>query len=219
MHKARIELSASGTVSDITEQDVQAITAAVANSAAVPVSAVNVNVVAASVLIIAEVLTTSESEAATVMDRLLVDLGSPDAATRTLAAASVEVVAAPTIYTLAEVVNVKAEAADSSIMGATVLSQALGRSTDDSGSSPAVIIAIAAVVGLVGVAACFYTRSHCKGRRAQTHGRTNSRSRMVSVSSTSLGAVVDMFGSSKRESDGDADRVTTTCASSIAMPA
>ena len=101
VHRTRVEISAAGSVADVTQADKVEIANAIAASAGVEPSSVSVTVVAASVLIIAEIITASADEASAAMVKLQEDMSTPEATTAMLSSASIEVVSTPAVTTVA----------------------------------------------------------------------------------------------------------------------
>jgi len=101
VHSARVEISAAGSVADVTEADKAEIASAIAASAGVSPSSVSVTVVSASVRIIAEVITASADEASSAMAKLQQDMSTPEATTAMLSSASIEVITVPAVTTVA----------------------------------------------------------------------------------------------------------------------
>lgn len=104
VYRVKVELVASGTVSDITDEKKKAIRTAFASAAGVPESKVAVAVTAASVLISVVITSDTQASADSVKSTLAPKLADSAAATSFLAAAAVTVTATPTLAAYAETI-------------------------------------------------------------------------------------------------------------------
>lgn len=162
VHRARVEISAAGSVDDVTEADKVEIANVIALSAGVAPTSVSVNVVAASVLIIAEIITASADDANSAMVKLQQDMSTPEATTAMLSSASIEVISAPVVMTVATSEPMQLAPVDTSL-DATASAQTAA--SGGGGGGGMVFGAIGAVVVLGGL--CIYCR-YCRGPRKST---------------------------------------------------
>lgn len=111
VYRVKVELVASGTVSDITNEKKKAIQRAFATAAGVPKSQVVVSVTAASVLISVIITSATQASADTVKATLAPKLADSASATTFLAEAAITVTATPTLATYSEEVVISPQVA------------------------------------------------------------------------------------------------------------
>ena len=112
--KLRIELTASGTVSDVSEEDKVAIATAIADLLGVPMTAVVVTIMPASVLIVIEITFASATERDAGKGELERVAGSAANATVLLASAGVTITETPIFTSVDEPIDVVAAGAGGS---------------------------------------------------------------------------------------------------------